>query len=249
MDDPQEETLQQEEQSETPTNEDQLKTLQAELEQAKKLAEEKDKGLRTAHQTLTQKDREIKNLSDFNQKIDGIENKIKILAAATATGMRVDENELDSMSPQAQKSLLSEFDRLDAETKAKAEQARKEAEESEYRTKADSLWQEAQSLSFDEDTLDKIEDALTWGKLERAERLISRKKETPKETKVEESVEEKAERLAQEKFNKLLEEKGLLETDTAISSGRTATEEDIIARAASGDASVSREELRKALKL
>ena len=244
----QEETLQQEKQAETPTNEELIKQYEDKISQLTKQYEEKDKGLRTAHSTLTEKDREIKRLADFNSKIESIDQKIRILAAAQATGMRMDENTLDNMSPQAQQNLLSEFDKLDAQTKARDEQAKKLAEEQEYRSKADALWQEAQSLNLNEDILDRIEDSLMYGRLERAERLINRnrKEETKTETDIEKIIQERVEQELKKRGIEQ-EEKGLLDTDTAIPSGRNATQQDIIDRFASGDRSVSREDYEKAI--
>lgn len=232
----------------TPTMEEQLKQAQEEVARLTRQYEEKDKGLRTAHQTLTQKDRELKAQMDLTSKLDSLDQKIRILAAAQATGMRMDENTLENMSPQTQQNLLSQFDRLDAETKARAEQASKQAEEQEYRTRADALWQEAQSMDIPEETLDRIEDSLMYGRLDRAERLIekNRKVETKTEVDVEKLV---AERLKEElaKRNIEIEEEGLLETDTAVPSGRTATQQETLDRYASGDPTVSREDVARIL--
>ncbi len=248
----QEETQQQESQAEqTPTNDELIKQYEAKISQLTKQYEEKDKGLRTAHATLTEKDREIKRLSDFNAKVESIDQKIKILAAATATGMRMNQDTLDNMSPQDQANLLSEFDKLDAETKARAEQSQKQAEEAEYKARADSLWQEAQSLGLNEDTLDRIEDSLMYGRLDRAEKLIERNRKTETKTEttdIDKLVEEKLQAKLKELGIKQ-EEEGLLDTDTAIPSGRTPSQQDIIDRYASGDSSVSREEYEKAMGL
>lgn len=245
-----EETQQQEtvQAEQTPTTEDLTKKYEEQIARLTKQYEEKDKGLRTAHATLTEKDREIKRLSDFNAKVEAIDQKIRILAAAQATGTKVDEYSLDNMSPQARQDYLQQFDKLDAEVKARSEQAQKQAEEAEYRAKADSLWQEAQSLGLDEDTLDRVEDSLMYGRLDRAQKLIdrNRKVETKQEVDIDKLVEERLNKILAERGLKQ-EEEGLLDTDTAIPSGRTATQQDIIDRYASGDRSVSREEYEKAI--
>ncbi len=187
----------------------QLASLQTELEQTKK-------GLSTAHQTLTAKDKELKRQTDLESKIGGIEDRIELLATAIVTKTNPDEIGLAEAKPDVVKMLRQ----LGEEQEAKRKQQGLLATQQEYAQKADALYARAKVIFLDDDdAIERIEDLLGNGRLERAEARVVKAEKVKGTPKNKETEEQRIDRLAQEKYQKLLEEKGLLETYSTSPSG------------------------------
>ena len=182
-----------------------LSKLETELEQTKK-------GLSTAHQTLTQKDRELKTQSDLREEIRGLREDYEILAVGIAT--RGEEENLDGTK---RPDILAELQkrRAIADSNRKAQEASLLAQE--YNQKADNIYAQAQTLFEGEDLKD-IEDLLKSGNLVMAQREVRKAskgkstltKELPKET-----DDERIEKRVQEELRR----RGLLTSDDGITGG------------------------------
>jgi len=116
------------EEPKTPTAEEQLATLQQELKETQTRLEQTDKGLRTAHGTITEKDRLLKEQSDLNSRIDGMEETQRILAAMLAERGAVDEE----VDPTKRDKYLNQFDEIAKRQKQERELAQQKARQDEY---------------------------------------------------------------------------------------------------------------------
>jgi len=199
---------------ETPTEDlaalsDQLSQLKIELEQTKK-------GLSTAHQTLTEKDRELKKRADLELQIGGIQETVELLATAIASGRQA-----ESFEPAEKQDILADLTRKRADLEAKRKQAETEQTRLEYVQKADAIYARAKdAFGDDDDALERVEDLLGNGRLERAEARVS-KAEQSKTKKPSETDEQRIERLVAERLTEELRKKGLLETHDGSPQGGT----------------------------
>jgi len=224
----------------TPTAEEQR--LQEELSRVTEELTGTKKGLSTAHQRLTQKDVELKRQVDLHGRLDDLEDKLKLLVAAQAAGINVSEEEIEEMPVKKRQDLTKIYENLDKEQKTRREQAQKRAEAEAYKAQADALYARAQTVfTNDEEALEKVEDYLTYGRLDRAEKRIAQAEKPP----AKESEEERIERLVQERLAK---ENPLLKTDSIIPSGRTKKREETLDRFNAGDTSVSLKDAEEALR-
>lgn len=227
---------------ETPTEsvEEVVKRLQAEVTEAREKAEAAEKGLRSAHQKLTQKDVELKKRDDFSSQFEDLNEKIKILAAAQSMGQTVSEGDIDEMTPTKKNALLQQFEELDKKKKAEAEQRAKETELNSYKQEADALWAEANELlASDEEKLERVELALSAGRTDIARKHLDKVRAEKSTDTSRESEEALKARLRKE----IREEEGLEVTDTAIPSGRSGTRDE--AQALYAEGKISREDYEK----
>ncbi|KKN57538.1 hypothetical protein LCGC14_0560840 [marine sediment metagenome] len=227
---------------ETPTPEEQLKTAREEITRVTAELESKTKGLKTAHQTLTDKDQKLKEQAGSNARMDGIEERLEIVA--TLLDRRLTTGEMEEGE---KVNLKQEFAQLKERTKQEREAEKTKLAQEENVRVADGLWTRAQVFGTyqDNDDVADIYDALVDGKSYKAERIIKRlegkpeTKETPKE-----SEDDRIERLVTEKYNAKLEEDGLLHTESAEPSGRSRTRDELRAKHAAGE--ITTEEAEKA---
>lgn len=229
---------------ETPTETEQLKTAQDEVTKIKAELEGKDKGLRTAHQTLTEKDRKIKEQADINARLDGFEDTQKILIAMMQEKGTVSDEEVTS---EKKTDYLKQYDEILKKQREARKTASAQAEQEEYATKAQAIYSRAQEAFKDDiDELDKVVNNLDKGRLDMAETRVSKAEgkanPEPKESK-KETEEQRVDRLADEKYNKRLEDEGLLHTETALPSGRSRTMDELRAKHAAGE--ITTEEAEK----
>src|SRR3990167_1440709 len=186
-----------------------LAKLETELEQTKK-------GLSTAHQTLTQKDRELKTQSDLRAEIQGIREDMELLAVGLAT-----KDEVETADGTNRQQVLAELQkrRADAETKRKL--ASDAIARQEYNQRADTIYAHAKTLfEGQEEKLEDIEDLLKMGNIERAEKRLARAmkdKTAVLPVKNEETEDERIERLVKEKLEARYP--GVYSSDTGGSSG------------------------------
>ena len=241
-----------EEQTSTETEEvitppvDRTKELETEIARVKAEADSYKKGLSSAHQRLSQKDTEIKRLQDFSSRLSDFEEKLKILAAAQASGAEVDEEEIGNMTPAKKQNLLKKFEELEQRQATKRQQAevqaKQEAERERQVSLVDNYRLRVEALGFtskDKEyrniyrlvrTLDPIDMA-------EADEILGELEKTKPSTQTKAGKEEPE------------KDESLLQTDSVTPSSRTRTREEVLRRAAEGDHSVTREEIRKALNL
>lgn len=202
---------------ETPTPEEKLATLQKELEGVKTDLEAKDKGLRTAHQTLTEKDKEIKRQADVQTRLDGFEETQKILAAMLNEKLTSGEG----LEPSERKDYLSQFDEITKRQKAEREQAQTRSQQEEYNRQCDAIYAKAgEVFKDDEDALFQVRTFLMSGATDLAEKKVA-KAEKPTDTKGDkvESEEEIKQKWIDEGKRLAKEESGELKTDINSPSG------------------------------
>ena len=157
-----------------PTAEEQLATLQQEHEVIKTKLVQTEKGLNTAQATLTRKDLESKSQAGLASRIDGIEDSMQILA-----GM-ISKCEL---SPEDTQGYKQEFASLKKQRDETTKQAESQARQQAYAVEAQAVFKEAQEVFKDNpEELERIEDALDLGKIDRAKSRIERTKGGKKES-------------------------------------------------------------------
>ncbi len=228
----------------TPTPEETTKSLETELETLKAESQRlrellgDEKGFKSLQTRLNEKDRELKTLQDLNSRIDskieGIEDKIKVLAYAQTQGIKVPEENFDGLTQEKTQDIQKVFEKLDTDRKTRAEQVKKQAEADVYTQKADAVYARAEKIyEEDIDALSQIRQLLRSGDVDLAERRInkseSKSKSEPKiesketEVKKVELSDEEKEKIAREYMVK----KGLLKSDTGLPSGTGRTFQDI----------------------
>ena len=228
-----------ENQTTTPNLEDlmaQVQNLSKELEQTKK-------GLSTAHQTITEKDKEIKRRQGLEQTITGIEERIELLATAMATGSRPDETGLTDSKDEVLKALKQKKQEQDSKRKVDEELSA----QMEFTKRADEIYGKAETIyGEDEDSLFNIRSLIRAGDLDLADRKINKAAKAKETTtiKKEETEEQRIERLATEKLQKELEKRGLLTSETNHPSGGNLTKQQAMERYIKGE--ITADEAKKA---
>lgn len=176
-----------------PTAEETLASLKQELEAKNAEVQKALSRMQGLEGSLKEKDRLLnsqKSQVELVSRIDGIEDAMQILAGMLSKG---------DMSPEDAHSYKQEFANLKKqreEASRQAEEARKQAEtrarQEEYATQAQAVYAEAQILFKDNpEELERIEDALDLGKIERAKAKVARAKGTPKKVETPAEIEER----------------------------------------------------------
>jgi len=198
-----------------PTPEEQLATLQKELDKTKVDLDSRDKGLRTAHQTLTEKDKELKKRTDIDTRLDGFEETQRILAATMSERLASGEG----LDPTEKTDYLKQFDDIAKRQKVERETLQAKGQQDEYNRQADAVYVRAkEAFKDDEDAIERVEDLLSAGRLERAEARVA-KAEKPTDTKGE-SEGDKEEKIREDERKKLYEKyPSLLVSDAGGPSG------------------------------
>ena len=201
-----------------PTAEEQLATLQEQIQGLTKERDEAKKGLSTAHSTLTEKDRKIKEQADLTARLDGFEETQKILAGMLNERIASGEG----LEPTERKDYLAQFDEITKRQKKEREDAQTRTQQEEYSRQCDAIYANAkEAFKDDEDALFQVRTFLMSGATDLAEQKIAKAKAKSTDTKekVVESEEDRIERIAEEKLRKKMEEKGMLESDAGSPAG------------------------------
>ena len=208
-----------EEENQPPTTEEQLKTLLSEIENLKAENTRLDGGYKGLQRTLSERDKELRKQADLDSRINGLQDTIEILATAVATG-----GSIEDVDPSQRKDVLVELRKQREQQEAKRKVEQSQTEQQAYAQRADAVFSEATELlkdSDDPESLIEIKDFLMDGKIERAEARLGKLKGGKGSTSKKESEEQRIERLTQERLNKVLEERGLLEDFTNTPSSGT----------------------------
>lgn len=196
----------------TPTLEEQFTNLQKEHEDLTKRYEQTEKGLRTAHSTLTEKDRLLKQQSDLTSRLDGLEEAQKIIAAMIADSKSDDEEE-----PHKKENYLKRYDEIVERQKEERKQTQLKAQQEEYNQKANDIYSRAKEIYVDDvDALHQIRNFLRNGDLDLAETKVTKAEGSKK---VEEKPKETEEQLKSRLEKEILIKHGLLKTETGQPSG------------------------------
>lgn len=193
----------------TPTAEEKLATLQKELDEVKTDRDSKDKGLRTAHQSLTKKDEELKRQVNIDTRLDGFEETQKILAGMLSERMASGEE----IEPEKKTDYLKQFEAVQDRQKKTRDDATVKAQQDEYDRQANAIYARAQeAFSNDEDSLFQVKTFLMNGSPDLAEKKIAKAEGKTKTVETDEQVYDRIKAQKQK-------DEGLLKTDNALSSG------------------------------
>ena len=218
-----------------------LEDLMAQLQNVNKELEQTKKGLSTAHQTITEKDKELKRRLGIEQTISGLEERMDLLATAIATGARPDDAGLE----ENKQSVLNALQQKRREQEVRKRQDAEAEAQNEFTRRADEIYGRAETIyGEDEDALYNIRSLIRAGDFDLAERKINKAakaKEQPPvdKDKSKETEEQKIERLANEKMQKFLEDRGLLTTETNITGSSAATSQQAMERYIKGKITAS----------
>ncbi len=207
----------QEPKPETPAAET-VETLRQQLAESKTKLEQTEKGLRTAHTTLTEKDRLLKEQTDLREEIASIREEVKIAIGWIA---EKESGTDEDLAPGKKQELKQRFDNLEKERVAKRQLAEANTIVQGFRTRVEDL--KLDPLS--DDYLD-IKDFAESGKYARAEarlkKLEGQKQVTTKEPeKKVETPEQMRARIKAEVTKEILIERGELKSETGRPSGGT----------------------------
>jgi len=197
------------------TPEEQLAAIQAELKEAKEKWEQSEKGLRTAHQTLTEKDKVMKRLESERADISSLSAKVEVLGGMLSELMEGrEESHLEEETPKKKVDYAKKFQEVETMSK--------------MRTQIEPRQRRAEALGIPMTDLRiaTVEYLTTSGQFDKADKALdaleaeaNKSKEEPKEEKPKETEAERIERLVEEKTRQFLEEKGLLRTEAGGPSG------------------------------
>lgn len=205
----------------TPTAEEQLKTLGAklqEIETARNQSEERYKGLQ---RTVNQKDEEIKKQANFDSRISAINERIELLATAIASG-RTSEEEASALPEKDKTNILDNLKRIKAN-----EEAKKQQDDFMHKVRSFQSRTEALGLTEKDDKYVEIQELVETGRLRMAD-ITLRKLETEKEKVVtDEKKPESKKETDEEIYLRMAKAKGLLKTDNTVPSGGGLTAEKV----------------------
>lgn len=222
----------------TTTPEVDIASLQTKLTKLETELEQTKKGLSTAHQTLTAKDRELKSQSDLRAEIQGIREDMELLAVGFAT--KGEEEPTDGVSRQ---NVLTELQKRRVAAEAKRKQETDAIARQEYNQRADVIYAQAKTLygEGEEEKLEDIEDLLKSGNIVRAEQRIARAAKSKPAVTPKETDEERIERLVKERME--AKYPGVYSSDIGTPSGSRVSVEEAEAAYARGD--ITAEEAKK----
>lgn len=198
-----------------PTPEEQVVTLQTQIQQQQAQLAEKDESYKGLQRTLNIKDSELKKYGGFDTRVGGLEERFELMAALL--DRRLASGELEEGE---KVELKKEF----ADIKKRQVEAIKEegikSQQEEYSRKADVLFAEAKTVfKGDDESLEKVEDLLMSGRYERAEARVAK----AKEIKVPNEPAKGSTETEEEVFERIARKRGLLKGESLTPSGKTRT--------------------------
>lgn len=137
-----------------PVTTQQTLTPEQEIASLKTKLAETEKGLRTAHQTLTQKDQELKRKTDLEEKVASLENIVKLSTAFMFENQGKDPNAFQQAKEQRPEDLKKQFDAVVAQSEAKR---KIENQRQDVITKISSIQTRTESLGLTDESDDYLE--------------------------------------------------------------------------------------------
>lgn len=246
-----------EDNQDTPTAEQQMETLQAQIKEAQEKAEKAERRAQGLEGSLKEKDKLLKSgvsRDDLTGLRDDFNRQFEILSTAVAMGKNYSDAE--DVSEESRKSISDMLKKAqtDAEESRKAKEAQshqsqiKEAE-GEYQQQANTILQSVVEAGFQkgdetyDDIYDTLEDgwrSLSQASLRRAQRQVS--KLTPKKKEGSEDVEA---RIRADERKKVLTEQGMLDAETGQPASALGIEADFLKRMADPNHVATKAELEK----
>lgn len=231
----------------TPTPEERLATLQAELEKERgertkqtQIAEEKEKGFKSLQRELSERDKKLSSFGGLQEEIQAIREDNKLLAAYVAS--LAGKPEEDFEQAKGNKDVLLK------QLEEKEKQRQVTRQQKELQEKAESIRLKVESLGITPDLEEyhEIRNLVRNGDFEYAELKIKKleeKKNVKEPETSKETEDQKVERRAKEMYQKMLEEKGLLTSDAGTPSPGVSNYAEAARKYAAGE--ISSEEFKK----
>ncbi len=219
----------------TPTAEEQLKTLQSQFQALTSEKERLEGGYKGLQRTLDERTKEGKKAADLESRFYAMQDSIELLATAVSA-----KGGIENLEPDERKDILADLKKRRQEQELKRKQEESQRTQEEYIQKGAVIYAKAEEVFGDDvETLHYIRNCIRANDLDLAERKITKaeKKETPK---VVETEEEKRAKMKRE----IMDELGLLEEHSALPSGRSQSFADIEGKYAKGE--ITTAEYRKA---
>jgi len=218
------------EEGEQPLTAEQVDELKSQLRTANEKIESQEKSYKGLQQTVNQKDTELKRQGDLRGEMEALRESQKLTAAILAESTSIDPNDIDTNTrAKLMQKLETETQRIESDGRRRAA----EAQQAERTTQATAIYERAKTAISDPIALKDIEISLVNGvtgnnplELEKAELLVA-KAEGSKGEEVKETEEQKVERLVEERYNKKLEDSGLLKGEGTRQGGANETDEAI----------------------
>ncbi len=190
--------------------------LKSELGETRKKLEETQKSLSAQDRRLSERDKELKRREALDAKIDSMEDRIKILASVIAETQGQTEGEFEATTQTKKPNLAKTYEELERKSVEKRKQEEFQRKAGEYEAKVVDL-----GLTRKDNDYWDVYDMVAKGQFERADVLLEKlgdAKNIVKALEVNkpagETEEQRIDKLAEEKARKLMEERGLLTTDT-----------------------------------
>jgi len=200
-----------------------LQRLKAENQQFKELIGENPDGYKGLQRKLNQVNDELKKKSASESRLDTLEQSQRILIAMLSE--RENINNLDEIPEGKKTDYLKQYDEVLKMQQLKLQQEEFAVKVRDYQQRTDAI-----GLAVDSEDYMDIRDFVTAGKFDRAEAKLKKLEAHTVETKKTETPEEMEARLRKEIEKKILDERGLLESETGLPSGtniRTFTQQQI----------------------
>lgn len=203
-----------------PTIEDKLEQAVKQAEEAAARADKAEKSVQGLRGSLQEKENKLREQAGSNTRMDGIEQRMEIIALALDKGLSVGEIDGEKLN------LKQEFAELKAKQDKVRDDDRNKTAYDEYVQKGNAIYTEAEELFGDDiDKLHDIRNLIRANDLDLAEKKIAKARgtsEPKKETNVPTVEEQVTERLRQE-----MEKRGLLRSDNGAPAGETTNDDKI----------------------
>lgn len=225
------------EEQQTPIPEETVETLKSQMAKLTDELAQAKKGLSTAHQTLSQKDLELKRKADIESEIAGIREEMQLLAVAIATNKQDDSDtpKPDVLATLRAKQAEQETRRKTAEAASLLESYRKRVEAAGLTEDDEDYWSiydEARTL--DPVKLRKVD--IRLAKLEKEKQKLA----TPQN---DEDKKKETDKLIDEGVRREMERRGLLKDETSTPSKGRGTPQEAMRDYAQGK--ITAEEAKK----
>ena len=224
-------------QPQSPTTEEQLKALQAQLTESDARNQRMEKSYKGLQTTVNKTNEELKRQSDLRGEIEGLKETQKILAAMLQERGSVSEENLDNIPQGKKQDYLKQFEEAQKriDTKRQMEIAQAKLTET---VKGLQERTEALGLKDNDESYVEIRELVETGLYKTAETKL-KKLESKKETNVVEPKKEEPKETEEQIFERIARKKGLLKSETIVSAGgnanRTGILQDYIAGKINGE--------------
>lgn len=229
----------------TPTTEQQMETLQAELRTKGEELTKSEGSVQGLRGSLQEKDRLLGEQAAIRSEVTDLKDMIRTLASAQVRGESISGENLDDIPEHQRIDAKKVFDELEAKQEKRRQEGKIVAQKDEYNRQADAIYARAEAAFADDiDTLHSIRNLLRSGDSDLAEKKVA-KAEKPTDTKGDkmESEEDKFQKRLDEEKRKWMEEHGMLESETGGPSASSGSKEDATAKLVAGE--ITTEQARK----